>query len=215
MTPHPSSSPPPAPPDETDPCTRERIVAAAIRTIGAKGYRASSVADLAAAAGVSPAAFDEHFEDKEECFLAAHEQATERVLAASVSAGEPRRSWAERVHRGLAAIVDLFVADPCLARVAVVEVAAAGPAAAERQRAAVARLASLLEPGREPAGDRELPANLGEMSVGAAAGLISDELLAGGAARLPERLPDLVFTVLAPYVGPRAAAEEMRRAVAR
>ena len=34
------------------------------------------------------------------------------------------------------------------------------------------------------------------------------------AAELPQRIPDLLFAVLVPYLGPRAAAEETRRAAA-
>ena len=50
------------------------------------------------------------------------------------------------------------------------------------------------------------------MSAGAVSGLIFDELLAGRAADgLPARLPDLLFAMLVPYVGPQAAAEEMRK----
>ena len=58
---------------------------------------------------------------------------------------------------------------------------------------------------------RELPENISLMSAGAVSGLIFDELLAGRAAQLPAMLPDLLFAMLVPYVGPRAAAEEMRR----
>ncbi len=53
------------------------------------------------------------------------------------------------------------------------------------------------------------------MSAGAVSGLIFDELLAGRAAELPARLPDLLFAMLVPYVGPQVAAAEMRRAAQR
>ena len=52
-------------------------------------------------------------------------------------------------------------------------------------------------------------------SAGAVSGLIFDELLAGRAERLPDRLPDLLFAMLVPYVGPQAATAEMRRVAAR
>ena len=52
------------------------------------------------------------------------------------------------------------------------------------------------------------------MAAGAVSGLIFDELLTGRAERLPELLPDLLFAMLVPYIGPSAAAEEMRKAAA-
>jgi len=50
------------------------------------------------------------------------------------------------------------------------------------------------------------------MAVGAVSGLIFDELVAGRAEQLPELMPDLLFAMLVPYLGPAAAADEMRRA---
>ncbi len=52
------------------------------------------------------------------------------------------------------------------------------------------------------------------MAAGAVSGLIFDELLTGKAERLPELLPDLLFAMLVPYIGPGAATEEMRKAAA-
>jgi hypothetical protein len=72
-----------------------------------------------------------------------------------------------------------------------------------RQLAAIERFARLLE------GDRGA-SNTALMAVGAATGLLFDEIQAGRAARLPERLPDLLFALLVPYLGPREAAAEMR-----
>ena len=51
------------------------------------------------------------------------------------------------------------------------------------------------------------------MATGAVSGLIFDELVAGRAAQLPSLMPDLVFAMLVPFIGPAAATEEMRRAV--
>jgi hypothetical protein len=49
------------------------------------------------------------------------------------------------------------------------------------------------------------------MSAGAVSGLIFDELLAGRAEQLPDRLPELLFAMLVPYVGPQVATAEMRK----
>jgi hypothetical protein len=79
----------------------------------------------------------------------------------------------------------------------------------------VQRLTPFFDEGHDFApGGRALPANTSRMAAGAVVGLISDELLAGRAAQLPSRLPDLLFAMLVPYVGPQAAAGEMRRVAA-
>ena len=193
---------------------RDLILAAMIRVVGAKGYKATSVADVIEEAGTSRTTFYKHFEDKHECFLAAYEALVERVFGQVVATCDGEQPWLERMRTGLATIVDLFAVDPTLARTAVVEVAAAGADARQLHWNAVARFTEFLDAGRELADGRELPENIALMSAGAVSGLIFDEVLAGRAERLPAMLPDLLFAMLVPYIGPRAAADEMRRAAA-
>jgi AcrR family transcriptional regulator len=193
---------------------RELILAAMIRVVGSKGYKETSVADVIEEAGTSRTTFYKHFEDKHECFLAAYDMLVEQLFAEVVARCDGDEPWLQRVRTGLATIVELFAVDPKLARTAVVEVAAAGAEARQRHWNAVARFTQYLEGGRELADGRELPENISLMSAGAVSGLIFDELLAGRAAQLPALLPDLLFAMLVPYIGPRAAADEMRRAAA-
>jgi AcrR family transcriptional regulator len=190
---------------------RELILAAMIRVVGSKGYRETSVADVIEEAGTSRTSFYKHFEDKHECFLAAYEMLVEQVFSEVLANCDSEQSWLERVEQGLATVVRLFALDPKLARTAVVEVAAAGTEARRLHWNAIARFTEFLEQGREMATGRDLPENISLMSAGAVSGLIFDELLAGRAAQLPAQLPELLFAMLVPYIGPRAAAEEMRR----
>ncbi len=190
---------------------RDLILAAMIRVVGSKGYKETSVADVIEEAGTSRTTFYKHFEDKHECFLAAYEMLVEQVFAEVIANCDANQSWLERVENGLATLLELFSLDPELARTAVVEVAAAGAAARRLHWNAVARFTEFLEDGREMAAGRQLPENISLMSAGAVSGLIFDELLAGRAAQLQAQLPDLLFAMLVPYIGPRAAAEEMRR----
>jgi len=190
---------------------RDQILAAMIRVVGRNGYKETSVADVIEEAGTSRTTFYKHFEDKHECFLAAYDMLVEQVFAEVVAKCDGAEPWLERVEKGLGTIVRLFALDPELARTAVVEVAAAGADARRRHWNAVARFTQYLEDGRELSGGEELPENISLLSAGAASGLIFDELLAGRAEQLPQLLPDLVFAMLVPYIGPSAAAEEMRR----
>jgi len=190
---------------------RDLILAAMIRVVGRKGYRETSVADVIEEADTSRTTFYKYFEDKHDCFLAAYDMLVERVFAEVTAECDATGSWLERVEKGLETIVRLFSLDPELARTAVVEVAAAGADARQRHWNAVARFTSYLEDGRELSDSEDLPENISLLSAGAVSGLIFDELLAGRAEQLPQLLPDLVFAMLVPYIGPSAAAEEMRR----
>ncbi len=193
---------------------RDLILAAMIRVVGSKGYKETSVADVIEEAGTSRTTFYKHFEDKHECFLAAYEMLVEQVFAEVLANCDGSEDWLARVKTGLTTIVELFALDPELARTAVVEVAVAGADARQLHWNAVARFTQYLEGGRKLSGGRELPDNISLMSAGAVSGLIFDELLAGRAAQLPALLPDLLFAMLVPYIGPSAAAEEMRRVAA-
>jgi AcrR family transcriptional regulator len=191
---------------------RDLILAAMIRVVGSKGYKETSVADVIEEADTSRTTFYKHFDDKHECFLAAYDMLVEQVFAEVVATCDGSQTWLQRVETGLETLVRLFALDPELARTAIVEVAAAGADARQRHWNAVAKFTEYLEDGRKLADGRELPENISLMSAGAVSGLIFDELLAGRATQLPAMLPDLLFAMLVPYIGPRAAAEEMRRA---
>ena len=94
----------------------------------------------------------------------------------------PRSAGRERARAGLAALLEALAEEPALARLALVDVGAAGPAAQRRYRAAVQRLTPLFEEGRDFApGGRGLPANTSRMAIGGVAGLIADELAEGRA----------------------------------
>lgn len=193
---------------------RQVILEAMVRVVGRQGYKATSVAEVIEEANVSRTTFYKYFEDKHECFLAAYDMVTERVLAAVIANCDAEQPWLERVRVGLATIVDLFALDPELARTAIVEVAAAGADARQLHWNAITRFTEFLEDGEDLAGDHELPENIALMAAGAVSGLIFDELLIGKAERLPDLLPDLLFAMLVPYIGPGAATAEMRRAAA-
>lgn len=186
---------------------RDAIVEAMIRVAGSKGYLAASVADVLAEAGVSRTTFYKHFDDKHECFLAAHDLAIERLLAATVAGCDGKHGWRERERGGLTAAVELLADDVALARTAIVEATVAGAEARGRQMTAIGCFAQLLEAAPPPNGGSALPANTALMAVGAVAGLILDGLQAEPAVDLPRLLPELEFALLVPFIGPRAAAE--------
>lgn len=190
---------------------RNALVRAMIEAAGSKGYRAIAVADVIAGAGSSRTTFYKNFDDKLDCFLAAYDVAAELLLGAVAARCEPGSPRAERVSAGLQAAIELFGEDPHLARVVVVEIAAAGAEGQRRRGLMIDRLARLLEKAAPNSLAPRVPPKTAIMAVGAALGLFFDEIQAGRTADLPERLPDLLFAVLVPFVGPRAASTEAHR----
>jgi AcrR family transcriptional regulator len=200
------------PPEVVARSQRERLLEAAIRVVAAKGYSAMTVGDLTGEAGVSRTTFYELFEDKEDCFLAAYDAAVEMLVRRVVRAYESEEAWPERAAAGLRALLETLAEEPALARLSLVDVGNAGPAAQRRYRAAIQRLTPLFEEGRDfaPRG-RNLPANTSRMAIGGVTGLIAEELVAGRAEQLPGLLSDALFATLVPYIGPDAAAREVDR----
>ena len=198
------------PPEVIARSQRERLLEAAVRVVAEKGYAATTVADLTREAGISRTTFYAMFEDKETCFLAAYDGIADALVRRIAKAYEAEERWPQRARAGLAALLEALAEEPAIARLALVDVGAAGPAAQRRYRAALQRLTPLFEEGRDFApGGRSLPANTSRMAIGAVAGLISDELAEGRAEYLPSLLSDLLFATLVPYIGPAAAAREV------
>jgi AcrR family transcriptional regulator len=185
-----------------------------VRVAAAKGYEATTVEDVVEVAGVSRESFEEMFESKEECFLEAYDAVIDVLVAHVTSAfesaaGEP---WPERIAAGIGALIELLAAEADIARMAMVEVTAAGDDARARYRAALARFTPFLEEGRDYSSQSDqLPPDTARFAIGGATSMIFDEIRAGRGPELQRMLPDLVFAVLMPYLGPEEAEDEMRR----
>jgi len=189
---------------------RERLLEAAIRVVAEKGYAATTVTDLTREAGISRTTFYEMFDDKEGCFLAAYDGVVDALVRRVAAAYEAEGGWPQRARAGLAALLAALAEEPDVARLALVEIGAAGPAAQRRYRAALQRLTPFFDEGRDFApGGRNLPANTSRMAIGAVAGLISDEVIEGRAEYLPSLLSEVLFATLMPYIGPAAATREV------
>ena len=182
-----------------------------MRVVAEKGYAAATIGDLTAEAGVSRTTFYELFGDKEACFLAAYDNAVETLVRRVIAAYESEQRWPQRARAGLAALLEALAEEPALARLSLVDIGSVGPVAQRRYRATVQRLTPLFDEGRDWApGGRSLPPNTSRMAIGGVTGLIADELLAGRAEQLPDLLSDVLFATLVPYIGPDAAAREVR-----
>lgn len=189
---------------------RDRLLDAAVRVVAEKGYAATTISDLTKVASVSRTTFYEFFADKEACFLVAYDNAVDVIVRRVTAAYESEERWPDRARAGLAALLEALAEEPALARLALVDIGSAGPAAQRRYRAAIQRLTPLFDEGRDfAAGGRSLPPNTSRMAIGGVTGLVSDALLEGYADDLQSLLSDLLFATLVPYIGPDAATREV------
>jgi len=114
------------PREEAERNQRERLFAATVATVAAKGYEATTVADLVNLSGVSRSAFYRHFADKEECFLTAADELIRPSLEV-VEKAESAPTGEERTKQALEAFLKLLAAQPAAAKMSFVEIYAAGP----------------------------------------------------------------------------------------
>jgi AcrR family transcriptional regulator len=189
---------------ETAPCSdpRERILDALIATVAYRGYDRTTVERVLQTADVPGAVFDEHFHDKEDCFLQALDAMVARLRSSVLEQYDRRAPWPDRVRRGLKALLAALASDPEAARVGMVECLSAGPAANERYRQTLLAFVPLLEEGRRHAAYPEhLPPQTSEAVVGGIASILHRRVLEERTPELPQLLGDLVYFALVPYMG--------------
>jgi AcrR family transcriptional regulator len=173
------------------------------------GYSELTVEQVLGEAGVSRAAFDQHFDSKRECILVAHEVAFDRLCGGLLRACATRQEWSAKVAAGVSAAVDYATAAPEEARLLVLDAVGADPVLAHRVIASSDFLVGLLRNGREH-GPRAatLPELTERALVGATMSVIGTRLVAGQSDLLPGLKPQLIQLVLMPYVG-RGEAQRM------
>lgn len=181
---------------------RSRILDALIATVSYRGYERTTLARVLSTAEVPEAVFDEHFSDKEDCFLQALDELLGRIEASVLEQLAREAPWPERVRRGLQALLDVLTVDPDGTRVILVECLSASTAASERHRALLRLFPSLLEEGRFHCADPDhLPPGTSEALVGGIAAILHRRALEDRTGELPRLGGDLAYFVLLPYLG--------------
>ncbi len=119
-----------------------------MQEIAERGAANVSVAHVVGRSGVSRRTFYEIFEDREDCFLAAFDDALEHVAAVVVAAYEESGSWRARVRAALTTLLECLDCDRASGRLLIVESLAAGPKALERRQHVLARIIPVIQQGQ-------------------------------------------------------------------
>jgi AcrR family transcriptional regulator len=198
---------------------RQRILAAVVDLVDQRGYQKTTIELIAKTARVALVTFYEHFDGKEDCFLASFDEsvdAARQVFAELLDSSQP---WQEQVSSGLQVFLEMVVRERPRAKLCIVEAQAAGSAGLARYQATLESMAPKLREGREfnPRAAL-LPDGLEVALVGGIAWLVHQRLVADDVEDLMKLLPEMLQVTLTPYVGEveagRAADEAQARVAA-
>ncbi len=196
-----------------------------------------TVAHVVARAGVSRRTFYEIFEDREACFLAALDNALARASRCVLDAYDPHAKWAERVRTALTALLSFVDVERSAGWLLIVGSLGAGPKALERRKRVLAEMITVIDEGRGESrpgsvtrGRAGLPPLTAEGVLGGVLSVLHARLL--DAPSLPvmqdlgrgspsalesdalvELTGSLMSMIVLPYLGARAAQQELERPV--
>ncbi len=206
---------------------RARILAAIFDVVAEHGVANVTVAHIVARSGVSRRTFYELFADREDCFLAAFDDAIARIGSVVVPAFEAERSWRAGVRAAVIALLEWLEGDPATGRLVIVESLAAGAKALARRQGVLGQLVPFVERGRAEGRRGEGPPPLtAEGVIGGVLSVLHSRLLDrhptgvgitnGGKSQAGSLLGlagPLTGMIVLPYLGQAAAQKELGRPV--
>lgn len=186
---------------------RERIFDAVANLTAAKGYPALNLEEIVTEAAVSLQTFYEHFDSKEEAFLATFEMAHSKAMAAINRSLDLRLSWAVNVRRGVRALLEIIASEPAAAKLACVDIMIAYPHMTGRVNEANFSYIELLDIGPADSYPNMPSPVVREAIVGGIFELMHDYILHGRTERLPELTDHVMYIVVTPFAGKEIAAQ--------
>jgi AcrR family transcriptional regulator len=191
---------------------RQRLLAGMAEVAAEHGVGAVTVAHIVARSGVSRRTFYELFSDREDCLLAALDQAIARAVAAVVPAYDTDSRWRERIRVALGSLLGFFDEEPATARLCIVESLGAGHLALERRTRVVRVLIAAIDEGRSEArAGKQAPSLTAEGVVGAVLAVLHARLVEPNRKPLSPLTPALMSMIVYPYLGQAAAERELSK----
>jgi AcrR family transcriptional regulator len=184
----------------------QRIIRGFAAAIADKGFPATTIADIAAAASISQTTFYEHFDGKAEATRAALDSSGAQLLAAMMPAVRRAKDWRVGLRIGFEEVCGFFAAEPAFAALRMVEVYGAGPEAIScRDATGLEIVSTLLAPALATGVEAdELKV---EATTGAILAIFFEAISKGRTAELPRLAPALTYIALAPFIPAEEACE--------
>jgi AcrR family transcriptional regulator len=127
-----------------DDAFRDRLLDGLGASIGERGYRDTTVADIVRHARTSKRTFYEQFASKEECLIELLRRNNEDLIASIRAAVDPEATWQEQIRHAAVAYVDHIGARPAITLSWIREAPALGAAAQPLHRLAMEHLTDML-----------------------------------------------------------------------
>jgi AcrR family transcriptional regulator len=182
---------------------RARIVLAVASLAEERGYAATTIADIALRAGLSPRAFYRSFAGKQEAFAALHEHHFREIMGVTAGAFFAQEDWPARIWAAGQAFTGYLEQHPTLARTSFIESYAGDPVGLARVAELVGAFTLFLQEGYQY---RELEAPPTALALDAIATTIFElnyrYTRAGRVRELAMLMPHIAFISLAPFLGP-------------
>jgi AcrR family transcriptional regulator len=189
----------------------QRLREALLDLCSEKGYKKLKLKHLLERADVDEAAFHRRYQDLDACFAAVLGEIYDEFFARAQEAVANESGWRDRMRATAYALLRYLREDERVARLAAVEVQYAGKSAQELFLETFNRLVNLLDEGSSEAGGPESPGLATAIGVGGVVFARIQEAVAKGELGLgEEEIPELMYGAVFPYLGPEAAAEELR-----
>jgi AcrR family transcriptional regulator len=113
---------------------RARLYGGMVNSVVARGYDATTVADLISYAGVSRRTFYQLFRDRADCLLAAYNSIVAHARSRMIAAMRPERGWANRLYAACRILFNDLNTHPKGAHFVLVDSLGIAPGARERVR---------------------------------------------------------------------------------
>jgi AcrR family transcriptional regulator len=190
---------------------RARVLEAIVQVVCERGFAGASVGSVSERARVSRRSFYKVFDSLEDCFLAVLDEGAWYVGVLISRAFAREQSWLDGVRGALAALLGFLDSDPALARVLLVEAAAAGSWARERREAHVVSLTSLIEERWAVRGDSQAHPFVSAGVIASLLGVLHTQLVADREEPLLALLGPLMGLVTSPYLDRQGVRGEIAR----
>ena len=191
---------------------KARLEGAMVEAVARNGYAGTTLRELVTLAGVSKSTFYDHFENKQECFLATFDEVVDQVSARVGEAYRQPDDFRERLVAGLHTFMRLAVDEPAAASLVAVESLTLGAAGVAHRERASQGFELLIQQSfdHSPSEHRVSPLTVRAIVAGIR-GVAYRHLRSGRGAELPNLVEELVDWTL--YYQ-REESEAVRRAAA-
>jgi AcrR family transcriptional regulator len=181
---------------------RERIMFATARAALEYGYTASTIADITRIAQVDEQSFREHFDSKQDAYLAITELGYMRTMSATAGGFFTGGSWPDRAWEAGRAFAPFMQRNPMIANVGFVESYAVGEGVVKRMDDLLAAFTIFLQEGQRLRRGGQRPTRLAAEAIAAT----NFELAYRQTRRREESqiaalVPHAIFITLAPFNG--------------